>query len=138
MKQHGFTLLETLIVLFILSTILVITNVAVTKSSALFIDERTVHQIELDIFWMQTTAQQQRTTSNVYILGTHHYELKHNFKTISRMLPEPTVLQVGTVDANIQYGINGNPRTIGSFRYQGLQREYQFMIHFGRGRVSVE
>lgn len=136
--EHGFTLLEALLVLFITVTVLAISQVASFHTAKQFTDERTVAQIKYDLLLTQTTAM--RTYDpKIFFVGTTTYELDYPVKQNYRSLPEGTTFTItGHLGREVKYNGNGSPSALGSFYYDGLLKRYKFTLQLGRGRITVE
>ena len=141
-SERGFTLVEMLIVLFIvmcLSAIVVKYSVKAEETREL---ERFFTQIQLDLQYIQTYSMHQREyISMKFESSSKRYIIKKDFYTELYERPFPKGVEVILSTSSIytiMYNYNGNVMTPGAVYFKTPQGTKKVVITLGRGRSRVE
>ncbi|GAB0170575.1 competence type IV pilus minor pilin ComGD [Lysinibacillus sp. CTST325] len=141
-SERGFTLVEMLIVLFIvmcLSAIVVKYSVKAEETREL---ERFFTQIQLDLQYIQTYSMHQREyISMKFESSSKRYIIKKDFYTELYERPFPKGVEVILSTSSIytiMYNYNGNVMTPGTVYFKTPQGTKKVVITLGRGRSRVE
>jgi len=134
-NELGFTILEMLIVLFLVSKF----SLQLAESKEL---ERFFTQIQLDIQYIQTYSMNQRQYIAIkFESSTRRYVIQKD--AFSNLYERPFPKGVGFLPDEssiytIVYNVNGNVRSAGTIAFQTPQGKKKVIITLGRGRARIE
>ncbi|OEH92884.1 competence type IV pilus minor pilin ComGD [Bacillus solimangrovi] len=140
-QAKGFTLLEMLIVLMIVSvltslTLTVFQSVVETKRTEFFLE-----QFERDLLYAQSYAINHNCAVYTYIQSEKHAyfirDCNYN-KLLERGYSNDIIVEVGTMQPIITYKNNGNAVKSGSFYFLIRKDRYKFVQLLGKGRFYVK
>ncbi|WP_117169233.1 competence type IV pilus minor pilin ComGD [Paraliobacillus sediminis] len=137
-KESGFTIVELLIVLSILSVLLIIgTNLHIKSYQNYQFNQW--HQIfESDILFMQKLSI--TSMGNVYMLikpSSHNYEIRSGGLgeiIIKRPIPEEWEIKLHTLSMPLTFSPNGTIQQPGRFQIITPTTRYDITFSFGKGR----
>lgn len=141
-NEQGFTLIEMLLVLFIVMCLTgIVTKISLKVAEAKEI-ERFFTQLQLDIQFLQMyTMQQQVYVSMKFEAPTNRYVIKKDMYTIDYERPFPKNVEflsgISTF-VTVMYNPNGNVSRAGTLYFQTPGGIKKVIITIGVGRVRVE
>lgn len=139
-KNNAFTLLETLLVLFIVSIIFGCmffpSTILLTKVS----EKSLINEIKNNIIHAQLYAL--FTNKNTKIIFDPHASIfssssKEHTLNMVKLNPHLKIFSNDTISFNFS-GENGNISKFGSVFLQGDRTKYQFIFQIGKGRFRIE
>ena len=141
-NEQGYTLIEMLLVLFIVMCLTgIVTKISMKVSEAKEID-RFFTQLQLDIQFIQMYSMQQReVVSMKFEEPTNRYIIKKDFHTIDYERPFPKdveFLPVSSTFVTVVYNANGNVNRAGTLYFETPVGIKKVVITLGVGRVRVE
>ncbi|UTR09441.1 prepilin-type N-terminal cleavage/methylation domain-containing protein [Evansella sp. LMS18] len=141
LNESGYTLIEMLLVLVLLSSVLLIAfpvfgGAAEAKSLEYFFE-----QLELDLYESQMSAMSEGITVRVVFSpenGT--YRIRHGVRTVkTRYFPSGLSVASGTLDYNeLLFMPGGTVSKSGSLIFNHRKDSYLLMFQFVRGRFYIE
>ncbi|QDP99242.1 type II secretion system protein [Lysinibacillus fusiformis] len=141
-NERGFTLIEMLIVLFVVMCLTGIVTKISLKVAEIKELERFFTQIQLDVQFIQTYSMQQREyVSMKFESPPHRYIIKKDFYTNYYERPFPKGVELMTASSTIQsimYNYNGNIINAGTLYFKTPQGIKKVVMTLGRGRSRVE
>lgn len=141
-NEQGFTLIEMLLVLFIVMSLTgIVAKISLKVAEAKEI-ERFFTQLQLDIQFIQMySMQQQEHVSMKFESPTNRYTIRKDMNTIDFERPFPKnveFLSGRSTFVTIMYKANGNVSKSGTLYFNTPQGEKKVIITLGVGRVRVE
>jgi len=141
-NERGYTLIEMLIVLFVVMTLTAIVTKFSLKIAEAKEIERFFNQMQLDLQFIQTYSMQH----NEYIFmhfesPSQRYSIKKDFYTTLYTRPFPQGVELLLSRSNIltiSYNFKGNVMTPGTLYFKTPQGTKKVVISLGRGRSRVE
>lgn len=137
-QTNGFTLIEVLFVLAVLSVLILISTpiqVSVLDNKT---EEHFLETLEMDLLYMQSLAYNSRTHYRLTFPNQQRYVIKKNNATIlERKVPDGWEIDIRTL-STISFNSNGTIREPGTFAIQTLTDQYNIVCPFGKGRCYVE
>ncbi|MEI5908092.1 competence type IV pilus minor pilin ComGD [Bacillus spongiae] len=137
-SQAGFTLLETLFVLFMVSIIFSLATFSFQAFQSQSKQRQFIHQLTIDLYEAQTYAIHYETA--VYV---QFYSHKYHVKTqggkllFVRQLPENSSVQSNSFNSFTFYP-NGNTNRFGTIKFQIENQTIKCTFFIGKGRFYVE
>lgn len=137
-KESGFTIVELLIVLSILSTLLVIGTTFHIKTYQNYQFNRWYQIFESDLLFMQQLSI--TSMGNVYMLikpSSHTYEIKHGGLgeiVIKRPIPDAWEIKLHTLSMPLSFSNNGTVKLPGKVQIISGTTRYDITFPFGKGR----
>lgn len=139
MAKDGFTLLETLLVLFIMASILLVSQSVTLRLSEQFIDERVLEQFKYDMLLTQVRAMHAKEKAQLEIDDYNTYKINAPLHHTRRILPTgAAIYHRSNTGRVVEFTATGNTNASGAFYYEGLHRDYKLVIQLGRGRINIE
>ncbi|TES49049.1 type II secretion system protein [Halalkalibacterium halodurans] len=143
-RSNGFTLMETLIVLFIFSILISLPLAFLPSQSKHQQSEHAARLFNEDLLFAQHLAMTEGMRIKVEI--DHHNERytlvsDSSRSYLSRAFPmEGMYFEEGTLGGNrpIEFLPNGHPRFAGSISLYAGDRQYRYTIMIGKGKVKYE
>ena len=142
--EQGYTLIEMLAVLLIISVISFIVFHISHKKLADYTFMQTIDQIALYFSAAQIQAIDEECVIYLEFNGKRHFTLHNGFSNelyYSQILPEGMEARVYTNQTNrIGYNTNGNIKQAGNvkFTWDNSERSVQYTINIGRGRWRLD
>lgn len=141
-NDHGYTLLEMLIVLFFVMCLTAIVMKYSLKQAEIKELERFFTQVQLDIQYIQTYSMHQREyISMKFESSTKRYIIKKDFYTHLYDRPFPKGVELMPASSSVQtimYNYSGNVMTAGTVTFKTPQGIKRLVITLGRGRARIE
>ena len=137
--QRGFTLIEMLLVLFILTIMLLAAPPLFNSLYSTIEKDNFLHQFEQDIFNAQARAiANMEPIYYKYDPQLRKYEFTNFYKEVlfSRSLPENVTIKSGYMD-NFRFLGTGNVSRFGNIYLQIGDKNYRVYIGIGRGRLEI-
>lgn len=140
-KEKGFTLIEVLLVLFIVVLIGSIVSHVSYKLSEESVVDQFIHQVTLDIQRMQTLAMEKEVYTTIVFLdnGTYkgYIQNEYNNPLLEKQFPTNIKLNKNSNLKRIRFNINGDIIEFGSivfFTYDGYR---QLIVNIEKGRLKI-
>ncbi|WP_155591547.1 competence type IV pilus minor pilin ComGD [Lysinibacillus cavernae] len=141
-KNGGFTILELLIVLFLVMSLTAIVSKFTFKIAETKELQRFFTQMQLDIQYLQTYSMNERQYIAMKIISpTNRYVIQKDFYTNLYERPFPKGVEFLNAESSIHtliYNYNGNVMSAGTFAFKTPQGKKKVIITLGRGRARVE
>ncbi|MDL4841557.1 competence type IV pilus minor pilin ComGD [Aquibacillus rhizosphaerae] len=140
-QEQGFTLIETLIVLSIVSLFLVIG--LSFQSHSLYQNQANqfFRLFQSDVLYLQQISMVSRDNAYLTILPNEHsYEIKTGGLgevLVKREYPKNWLVDLNTLSAPISFTINGTIKKPGMFYVKTPTRKYSIYFPFGKGRSYI-
>ncbi|WP_088104690.1 competence type IV pilus minor pilin ComGD [Halalkalibacter urbisdiaboli] len=140
MTQNGYSLIELLISLSILSLLLIIPSVTLQSTFHSEQTEYIAYQIKEDLLLAQHIAITNGRTTSVYVDNQQNY-YTIRFSTTEEYMRrafqhDKIMFSAVTMGINdISFLPNGNPRKSGTIKVMIHDREFFYTIYLGKGRV---
>ncbi|WP_112181301.1 competence type IV pilus minor pilin ComGD [Paraliobacillus zengyii] len=137
-KDSGFTIIELLIVLSILSILLVIGTTFHIKTYQTYQFNRWYQIFESDIMFMQ--QQTIASMGSFYMLikpSSHTYEIRNGGLgeiIIERPIPDTWEIKLDTLTMPLSFSTNGTVKQPGKFQIRTPSNSYDITFPFGKGR----
>lgn len=140
----GYTLLESLLVLFIVSVILTVTVLTLNSTKETYTGEQFREQLSNDLLFAQQYALSSKTS--VYIIFTpseNYYRIRQGgFRVeelVYREYPSKIKINTRTMGERITYHGNGSITKSGAIAiYVDEIEQYRYVFTLGKGRFYVE
>ena len=124
MGKEGFTLIEALLVLFIITVIGVVSQALTLRVSDAFIDERVLAQFKYDLLLTQALAMSSQADAQLEIFDGDTYKVTSSRRSFQRTLPQHTTISHTSAMGRVaQFKATGTTNTIGAFYYRGRDRK---------------
>ncbi|MFJ5789288.1 competence type IV pilus minor pilin ComGD [Lysinibacillus sp. NPDC093197] len=141
-NERGYTLIEIVIVLFVVMTLIAIVTQFSLKVAEAKEIERFFSQIQLDLHYLQTYSMQHKD----YIFmkfesSSQRYSIKKDFYTNIYIRPFPKGVELLSDRSTVQtirFNFRGNVMTPGTVYFKTPQGTKKVVITLGRGRARVE
>ncbi|MGG2073166.1 competence type IV pilus minor pilin ComGD [Lysinibacillus irui] len=141
-KNGGFTLLEILIVLFLIMSLTAIVSKFSFKLAEMKELERFFTQMQLDIQYIQTYSMSQRQYIALKMeSSTNRYVIQKDFYTTLYERPFPKGVEFLPAESSIHtliYNYNGNVMSAGTIAFKTSWGKKKVIITIGRGRARIE
>lgn len=141
-NEWGFTILEMLIVLFLVMSLTAIVSkfsLQLAESKEL---DRFFTQVQLDIQYIQTYSMNQRQyIAMKFESSTRRYVIQKDAFSNLYARPFPKGVEFLPDESSIYtivYNVNGNVRSAGTIAFQTQQGKKKVIITLGRGRARIE
>jgi competence protein ComGD len=140
-NEHGFTLIESLLVLSIFLIISSITAFSVKPQYESAICDEFLTQLQTDLFIAQQYAisHQKDITMNI-ISDQHYYYIRDRYDlplVIERYYSKKVIVSPGSMPLYFKFLPGGNPNKFGSFLIQCEKKNYRLTFLLGMGRFYV-
>lgn len=137
-NEKGFTLVEVLVALGIISIILLIVSKNVFSLSEAMLTKRFIEQLKTDLSY----AQARSLSSNEIVWVTFDvredaYYIHSPTLNLERKLPTYAILTFSNF-SNLRFNQFGNTSQSGTIHFQLFQNNYKLVILLGMGRFYVE
>lgn len=141
-KNGGFTILEMLVVLFLVMSLTAIVSKFSLKIAETKELERFFTQLQLDIQYIQTYSMSQRQYIALKMEGsTNRYTIQKDIYTHLYERSFPKGVEFLPAESSIQtlvYNYSGNVMTAGTMAFKTPQGKKKVIITLGRGRARIE
>lgn len=137
-QVNGFTLIEVLFVLAILSVLILISTPLQFSALDHKTEESFLETLEMDLLYMQTLSYNSRSRYRLTFPDQEHYTVSSNQSIIlERTVPEGWEVDTRTLKT-ISFNDNGTIRDSGTFAIQTLTDRYNVVCPLGKGRCYFE
>jgi len=141
-NELGFTILEMLIVLFLVMSLTAIVSKFTLKLAESKKLERFFTQIQLDIQYIQTYSMNKRQyIAMKFESSTRRYVIQKDVFSNLYERPFPKGVEFSPDESSIYtivYNVNGNVRSTGTLTFQTPHGKKKVIITLGRGRARIE
>ena len=136
-NEHGFTLIEMLLVLMIFSVVTIISISFSYRYVKINQYEQAIEQLRLTIHLAQLTAQQEEVTSYVRIGEENKIVLIASYTEheLSWKLPEGMLVYFQTNTNRIRFNSSGNISEIGNLEIKTPEKTKRYSINLSKGRL---
>ena len=136
-NEHGFTLIEMLLVLMIFSVVTIIAISFSYRYVKINQYEQAIEQLRLTIHLAQLTAQQEEVTSYIRIGEENKIVLIASFTEheLSWKLPEGMRVYFQTNTSRIRFNSSGNISEIGNLEIKTPEKTKRYSINLSKGRL---
>ncbi len=136
LKEEGFTLLESLLVLSLASILLIAVFTALPPVYGNTAVRQAVWQLKSDILLAQQTAMSSHQRTKI-LFHRKEYQLVTDAMVIERSYPTGLSIELLTLKDRLEFNEKGHPNTGGKLRVKG-HAAYDITVYLGSGRVNVE
>ncbi|MFD1363067.1 competence type IV pilus minor pilin ComGD [Lentibacillus salinarum] len=138
-QPDGFTLIEVLFVLAVLSVLILISTPLKVSMLDKQTENRFLQTLEMDLLYVQSMAYNSRKRYRLTFPDETHYAIKTTKKTtlLEREMPEGWSIDSRTLP-NISFKSNGTIREPGTFAIKTETGTFNIVCPFGKGRCYVE
>lgn len=137
-KQHGFTLIEVLLVISIVTIMVAVTGVIQSRTHDKLQFERWYQQFDRDILFLQQQTMLTRTNDQFNIRpSTNSYEIRSSpleAPSLQRDMPSEWEVSLLTLQMPLSFTRAGTIRNPGMFRIVTKHNRYDVYFPFGKGR----
>ncbi|MEG0260321.1 MAG: competence type IV pilus minor pilin ComGD [Lysinibacillus sp.] len=140
-NEKGFTLIEMLLVLFVVMSLTGIVMKLTIKTAEDKEMERFLTQLQLDIQYIQIDAMQRDTSLFIKFEEVpESYVVKKDFKTVlyRRLLPKNVTFARTSTLKTIHFTPTGNVRQFGSLIFITPKGNKRVTINIGKGRMRID
>ncbi|MCO4850161.1 competence type IV pilus minor pilin ComGD [Bacillus vallismortis] len=135
-KEEGFTLLESLLVLSLASILLIAVFTALPPVYGNTAVHQAAGQLKNDILLAQQTAMSSHQRTKI-LFHKKEYQLVTDKTVIERPYPTGVSIELLTLKDRLEFNEKGHPNTGGKIRVKG-HAAYDITVYLGSGRVNVE
>ncbi|TFJ93681.1 competence type IV pilus minor pilin ComGD [Lentibacillus salicampi] len=137
-QQNGFTLIEVLFVLGLVSVLILISAPIQLSVLDKKTEENFLETLEMDQLYMQSLSYNSRSRYRLAFTGNKQYTIKKSGKNIlERKVPEGWEIETRTLP-NISFNKNGTIRKPGTMAIKTPTRQYNLVCPLGKGRCYIE
>ncbi|WP_042473803.1 type II secretion system protein [Bacillus ndiopicus] len=138
-REGGFTFIEMLFVLAILSLISFFVVTFSFRQMQLDIYEKTIQQFELDLLEMQTLSMESGLTSRCWINGGKELQCfqRYDELLIARQFPDNITANIYTTNTRIEFTGYGTIINFGKIEFLMGERRTIYSINLGKGRMRL-
>lgn len=136
LKEEGFTLLESLLVLSLASILLIAVFTALPPVYGNTAVRQAAWQLKSDILLAQQTAMSSHQRTKI-LFHRKEYQLVTDAMVIERSYPTGLSIELLTLKDRLEFNEKGHPNTGGKLRVKG-HAAYDITVYLGSGRVNVE
>ncbi|MBG9768797.1 competence type IV pilus minor pilin ComGD [Bacillus vallismortis] len=136
LKEEGFTLLESLLVLSLASILLIAVFTALPPVYGNTAVRQAAWQLKSDILLAQQTAMSSHQRTKI-LVHRKEYQLVTDETVIERSYPTGLSIELLTLKDRLEFNEKGHPNTGGKLRVKG-HAAYDITVYLGSGRVNVE
>ncbi|PJZ00844.1 MULTISPECIES: competence type IV pilus minor pilin ComGD [Bacillus] len=136
LKEEGFTLLESLLVLSLASILLIAVFTALPPVYGNTAVRQAAWQLKNDILLAQQTAMSSHQRTKI-LFHRKEYQLVTDETVIERSYPTGLSIELLTLKDRLEFNEKGHPNTGGKLRVKG-HAAYDITVYLGSGRVNVE
>ncbi|CAN2250323.1 competence type IV pilus minor pilin ComGD [Bacillus vallismortis] len=136
LKEEGFTLLESLLVLSLASILLIAVFTALPPVYGNTAVRQAAWQLKSDILLAQQTAMSSHQRTKI-LFHRKEYQLVTDETVIERSYPTGLSIELLTLKDRLEFNEKGHPNTGGKLRVKG-HAAYDITVYLGSGRVNVE
>ncbi|AKS38897.1 competence protein comGD [Anoxybacillus gonensis] len=143
MNERGFTLIEMLIVLFVVTSIMSFTvpplqHVLAERQLQYFLE-----QFQNDMLYAQQYAiSRKKTVAIIFSFDTCRYQVKEGGtfgkELFARSFPSPFQFQMATLSPPLYYYPNGNVNKAGTLLVAYGSKKYKIVFQLGKGRLYAQ
>ncbi|MGE8204500.1 competence type IV pilus minor pilin ComGD [Heyndrickxia sp. NPDC080065] len=141
-SNRGFTLVESLVVLLVISVFMFIGSISVKKLSASIERNNFITQLESDLYYAQSYAMNRHESVLVQFYPYYNQYLavsKNNNKTLfDRKLPVSIEMLNGGTFTSYMILPDGNISKFGTLKFKWNQKDIKLVFNIGRGRFRIE
>ncbi|MGG3841452.1 competence type IV pilus minor pilin ComGD [Anoxybacillus kestanbolensis] len=143
MNERGFTLIEMLIVLFIVTGIMLFAVPPLQQVLAERQLQYFLEQFSNDMLYAQQYAiSRKKTVAIMFYFDTCRYQVKEGRtfgkELLARSFPSPFQIQMGTLSPPLFYYPNGNINKAGTLLIAYGSKKYKIVFQLGKGRLYVQ
>lgn len=138
MNEKGYTLIESVFVLFVMAIILFIMfpleiSIPIEKKEA-----QLIREIQLDLTNLQMAAKAQRKSYKMTFYSTYYIvSSPYDEEMIRYEYPTPYKFDKTSNLSHIRITENGTIHHFGTLRFRGHDRTLELRVQIGKGRVNV-
>ncbi|MCY7917656.1 competence type IV pilus minor pilin ComGD [Bacillus vallismortis] len=136
LKEEGFTLLESLLVLSLASILLIAVFSAFPPVYGNTAVRQAAWQLKSDILLAQQTAMSSHQRTKI-LFHRKEYQLVTDETVIQRSYPPGLSIELLTLKDRLEFNEKGHPNTSGKLRVKE-HAAYDITVYLGSGRVNVE
>ncbi|MCL6615948.1 MAG: prepilin-type N-terminal cleavage/methylation domain-containing protein [Anoxybacillus ayderensis] len=143
MNERGFTLIEMLIILFVVTSIMSFTvppfqHVLAERQLQYFLE-----QFRNDMLYAQQYAMsRKKTVAIIFYFDTCRYQVKEGGtfgkELLARSFPSPFQFQMATLSPPLYYYPNGNVNKAGTLLVAYGHKKYKIVFQLGKGRLYAQ
>lgn len=138
-SQGGFTLIETLMVLFIFIAVTGIVMISFQSLRGAKDTQYFFEQLQKDLYFSQEYALAHHEEVNlVFQPGKHRYYVAAGKSTLLKRPFGPGISVRSNFGRIVQFNPNGNIARFGTLSVSSLRGAYKIVFHIGKGRFYVE
>jgi len=142
-NERGFTLIEMLIVLFIVTTIMAFTVPPLQQTVAERQLQYFLEQFSNDMLYAQQYAMsRKKTVTIIFYFDTCRYQVKEGGtfgkELLVRSFPSPFQFQMATLSPPLMYYSNGNINKAGTLLVAYGNKKYKIVFQLGKGRLYAQ
>lgn len=137
-NEKGFTLIEMLIVLFIIFTISFVSAKITIKMSEKAIVDYFFHQLLLDIQMAQTMATEKQRNVIIHFSSNNNYQIHHNLEDVIAYREIPNIIQFNAEASDmitIRINHKGHIEKFGKVIFNTPFGKKTLMIYIAKGRA---
>lgn len=139
MNQKGFTLIETLLVLAVLTIIIIISTQIVMKINEKNEIDHFFEQLQYDILTVQSYSIEKNSIMSISFLSSSNtYRASHNFGNIlfERKIPDSIQFDSNSNLKKIEF-TSGKIRNFGTVMFNHKNKKISFIVYIERGRTRI-
>nr|WP_255573146.1 competence type IV pilus minor pilin ComGD [Anoxybacillus sp. ST4] len=142
-NERGFTLIEMLIVLFIVTTIMAFTVPPLQQTVAERQLQYFLEQFSNDMLYAQQYAMsRKKTVTIIFHFDTCRYQVKEGGtfgkELLVRSFPSPFQFQLATLSPPLMYYPNGHINKAGTLLVAYGNKRYKIVFQLGKGRLYAQ
>lgn len=142
-RKNGFTLLEMLIVLMVVSVLAALAVPSIERISQAKEEAHLIEQLTNDLLYAQHYALTQRkAVVVVFHNGQGRYRITENYVLgrllLERELPSPWIFEMATLQSPLTFLANGNVNKSGTMFLRNGKGAYKIVFLLGKGRFYVQ
>lgn len=142
-RKNGFTLIEMLLVLMIISVFTALSIPHIEKVAEVKRENYMIEQLTEDILYAQQYAMAYKTAVQViFDQGQAHYHIiemgERQRVLIERSLPDKWIFELATLQMPLAFLANGNVNKAGTVFIKNNTRGYKIVFLLGKGRFYVQ
>lgn len=136
-EANGFTLIEMLLVISLLSIFILLAIPIQQSISYSEQDERFLEILQYDVLHIQNLARTTRENVLIRFNPNHYVVLQSGKKLYERTLPEHWNIKINNIQ-DISFTIRGTIRESGNISINTAHAVYKFICPLGKGRCYIE
>lgn len=140
-NSFGYTLIEMMIVLSLLSILLTLVFLHITPTQNASLTKHFLEEIQSDLRYTQELAYVNGSSYRFSISPSKGiYSIQGNASTVVRTnkIPDHITIDEGTMGYQIVFGGNGNVQKAGTLYMKAGKEEYKLVVQVGAGRFYIK